>query len=141
MFDYQNVLNCIYQEILLTEDSKRNISRQILLEKDQSSKEVLIYYFLSCELDKHEMFQTVAYIASSYYENDVLNRLEQFYHLSPGGSLLERIEEEIRLSTGLVEIAKKGTDKNERLDFVERRYLQEVKRYVIAQARFYVTVK
>jgi len=121
-----------------TEKEKQTISREILLHKE---RELLVYSFLSYELDKHEMFEDLAKIAFAYSEQSMLLNLENCYRFSEGENLLERIQAEIRTSLYLMRLLNKQIKGQKTLSFMEKRCLKEVHQYVLVQARYYCASK
>jgi len=77
-------VNAIYSGILeqvmtTWKNTKKELSKQILIRKDDRKRLDLIYRFLSCDLNKHELFEQAAVIAMSNNETDVLNHLKRMY--------------------------------------------------------------
>ncbi len=136
MLYHQKLINILLQEIVMAEKAKQSISREILLHK-ANNRELLIYSFLSYELDKHEMFEDLAKIAFAYSEDSMLHKLENYYRFSEGENLMARIRTEISTSMYLIQLIGKEIKRHKELNFTERRCLKEVNQYVLAQARYY----
>jgi hypothetical protein len=137
MMYHATILNRIFNEVVLAEKCRKDLSRALLVEKDKKGQIILIYSFLCYELDKHEMFHEAALLAQDCAEQKVIDQLMCYYRYSPGNDLLERIKAEINSSAFLVHLVKKKIAEPDVLSFMERRYIQEIGKYVMSQARLY----
>ncbi|HBK53174.1 hypothetical protein [Syntrophomonas wolfei] len=131
---YQDIL----QQIMVLESYKKELSIQILLTKDGSSRRLdLILRFLNYDLDKHELLEHAAVLAISNQENTILEDLQKFYAYTDGNDLIEKIRAEIKFLQRFVNTIKKSIKLPNSRTFYERRMVQEISKYVVEQARQY----
>lgn len=129
--------NNILEQVTQLEGSKRQISTDILLARDNRKRLSLIYNFLSYDLSKHELLEQAAVIALNNKEKLVLDHLERLYLKEGDEETIIRIRREISVTQKFMKIINRARDKNAALTFSERRMLQEITKYVVAQARLY----
>lgn len=142
LLDYsRNLFKDILQEVIYTESIKKAISQDILMVKNDSMRQNLIYNFLSYELDKHEILEQAAILAVENDEHYLLKQLELFYKHCEGLVLLDKIRAEITHTELFLETVEKAIDDFDSISFVERRLIKEINKYVVTQARYYIHFK
>ncbi|HWP96167.1 MAG TPA: hypothetical protein VN426_04905 [Syntrophomonadaceae bacterium] len=127
----------ILRQVNVLENQKRDLSRDILLYRETPRRLKMIHAFLSYDLDKHELFEHAAVCALSNEEDHVLNDLQEFYAHVRGRDIMEQIRSEIKCTRRFMQLVEKGLENESRLNFTERRLLQEVCKYILEQARLY----
>lgn len=132
-----NIYINILDQVLAIELCKKEISKKILLLKPGKRRLNFIHSFLGYDLNKHELLEHAAVIALHNDEQDILERISQFYYYREEEDLLSHIRKEIRLNSVLMETIKKQLN-NHNLTFVEKRMLKEITKYVLEQAREYM---
>jgi hypothetical protein len=131
---YQDIL----QQVMVLESYKKELSIQILLTKDGSSRRLnLILQFLSYDLDKHELLEHAAVLAMSNQADTILEDLHKLYAYTGGNDLIEKIRAEIKFLQRFVNTIKKSIKHPNSRTFYERRMIQEISKYVVEQARQY----
>lgn len=127
----------ILRQVNVLENQKRDLSRDILLYREAHRRLKMIHAFLSYDLDKHELFEHAAVCALCNEEDYVLEDLYEFYAHVRGGELIDRIRSEIKCTRRFLQLVEKSMEDENRLNFTERRLLQEVCKYIVEQARLY----
>lgn len=130
----------VLKQVDALERQKKEISREMLMYRDDRRRLKMIYAFLSYDLDKHELFEHAAVCALSNKEESVLRDLQDFYAHVRGDGLIDRIRTEIRCTRHFIQLVEKGMDGDLVLNFTERRLLKELSKYVLEQARLYVQI-
>ncbi len=128
----------ILQQVVGLEKSKKELSKQILISKDNKKKIGLIYKFLDFELNKHELFEQAAVIALNNREKFVISHLGCLYEPFGNGDLIDKIRKEIAYTRRFMQVTKKAQSERESISFAERRMVQEISKYVLAQCRIYM---
>jgi len=128
----------ILEQVMLLESSKKEISKQILINKDSRKRLNLVYQFLSCELNKHELFEQAAVIALNNKENDVIAHLRCMYEPFGNSELIDQIRQEIAYTQRFMQVTERAKKELTSISFTERRMMQEISKYVLAQCRLYV---
>lgn len=131
----------ILEQVMLLEKTKKELSKQILIHKNSPKRLDLIYRFLSCDLNKHELFEQAAVIAINNNETGVLDHLKRLYEPFGNGSVIEKIRREIRYTRRFMEVTKRAKKDRNYITFTERRMVQEIHKYVLAQCRAYSQVQ
>lgn len=129
--------NNILEQVTQLESSKKKISVDILLAKEGRKRLSLIYNFLSYDLSKHELMEQAAVIALTNKEKLVLDHLERLYVKEGDEETIVCIRREINITQKFMKVVNRARDKNATLTFSERRMLQEITKYIVAQARLY----
>lgn len=141
MLHYSNsLLTDVLQEIIYAESLKKSLSQELLLEKDESERQKLIYQFLNYDLDKHFIMEQAAMLALENNENKMFQQLELFYKHTEGDGLLDKIRAEIAHDKLFLETVEKAIDDFQVISFVERRLIKEINKYVMTQARYYCKI-
>lgn len=131
----------ILEQVMLLEKTKKELSKQILIHKNGTKRLDLIYRFLSCDLNKHELFEQAAVIAISNNETGVLNHVKRLYEPFGNGNLIEKIRREIGYTRRFLEVTNRAKKDRDYITFTERRMVQEIHKYVLAQCRAYTQVQ
>ncbi len=130
----------ILKKILLLEVEKKATSRKILIKKSDRERLPLIRDFLQAELSKHRLLEQAAVSALQNRAHEVLAHISQLYPSSDGISEIESIRvESARCEKMLVLVCKEIKDPNT-CTFFERRILNDIKKFVIDQAREYARI-
>jgi hypothetical protein len=132
-----SVYRSIIEQVMLIEGIKKEISRSLLLLKDSEKKIKQVYNFLSYDLEKHRLLEYAAVMAADEEDKQILNNLQKFYSYTDGDDLIEKINVEIVCILRYLEILRNEIKNKGSSDFVERRMIQEICKYVIAMARMY----
>jgi hypothetical protein len=123
--------------VVIIEGIKREISRALLLVKDSDKKIKQVYNFLSYDLEKHRLLEYAAVMATEEGEGQILRNLQKFYSYADGDDLIEKINLEIVCIMRYLEILRHEIKNKGSSDFVERRMIQEICKYVVAMAKIY----
>ncbi len=131
----------ILQEVLYIENTKRLVCQELLLLRDYELRQKLVYSFLRCDMDKHEILHEAAVHAVEGSEDYLLKQLELFYKHCEGQDLIYKIQAEIMRSELYLDIIDKSIEDPASINFVERRFIKEITKYVVTQARYYNAYK
>jgi hypothetical protein len=123
--------------VVIIEGIKKEISRALLLVKDSDKKIKQVYNFLSYDLEKHRLLEYAAVMATDEGEGQILRNLQKFYSYVEGDDLIEKINLEIVCIMRYLEILRHEIKNKGSSDFVERRMIQEICKYVVAMAKIY----
>lgn len=132
-----SVYRSIVEQVVIIEGIKKEISRSLLLIKDSDKKIKQVYNFLSYDLEKHRLLEYAAMMASNEGAGQILRNLQKFYSYADGDDLIDKINVEIVCILRYLEILRNEIKHKGSSDFVERRMIQEICKYVIAMARIY----
>lgn len=127
----------ILKEIQIIEAAKGEISLQLLLKPIKFKRQNFICDFLRYELDKHELMEELALYAINNNETEILKNMELFYSHVEEGTLLFKIRKEIYSTETFIRSMKKDMANSKGSSFLEKRLVQEINKYVMAQARCY----
>lgn len=130
----------VLKQVDVLERQKKEISRELLMYREDRRRLRIIYAFLSYDLDKHELFEHAAVCALCNNEEHVLYDLQDFYAHVRGNDLMDRIRTEIRCTRRFMQLVEKGMEAGPMLNFTERRILKELSKYILEQARLYVQI-
>ncbi|KUG03826.1 hypothetical protein ASZ90_018788 [hydrocarbon metagenome] len=128
----------ILEQVVRLEKSKKELSKQILISKDNIKKLDLVYKFLGYELNKHQLFEQAAVIALSNKEKFVINHLGCLYEPFGNGELIDQIRKEIAYTKRFMQVTEKARSEKDSTSFTERRMVQEISKFVLAQCRIYM---
>lgn len=131
------IYNSILEQVMVLEKTKKKLSRQILISKDNTKKIEQIYQFLICEFNKHELLEQAAVIAVANQESGIISHLTSMYEPVESGELINKIRKEIGYGEEFIRLIKKAKSKQSKISFTERRMVQEIIKYVLAQCRIY----
>jgi len=132
-----SIYRSIIEQVVIIEGIKREISRALLLVKDSDKKIKQVYNFLSYDLEKHRLLEYAAVMATEEGEGQILRNLQKFYSYADGDDLIEKINLEIVCIMRYLEILRHEIKNKGSSDFVERRMIQEICKYVVAMAKIY----
>ncbi len=127
----------VLKQVDILERQKKEISRELLMFREDRRRLKMIYAFLSYDLDKHELFEHAAVCALCNNEEHVLYDLQDFYAHVRGSDLIDRIRTEIKCTRRFMQLVEKGMENGIGLNFTERRLLKELSKYILEQARLY----
>jgi hypothetical protein len=127
----------IVEQVLIIEGCKKDISRSLLLLKDPDRKIRQVYNFLSYDLEKHRLLEYAAIVALNEGDGQILRNLQKFYSYADGDDLMEKISAEIVFILRYMEILQNEIRNKGSSEFIERRMIQEICKYVSAMARIY----
>ncbi len=133
---YRNILN----EVIVIENHKKEISKEILLTRDEKKRLGLIYRFLGYDLKKHELLDRAAVAAINNNEEEVIGHLQKLYSQCKEEGLVTEIRKEIKYTEKFLKTIDKAIKYPEFRTFFERRMTKEISKYVIEQARMYNTI-
>lgn len=134
---YKNVLD----QVMVIEAHKKEISRQILITRDDQKRLELIHRFLTYDLNKHELFERATVVAINNKEETVIENIQRFYsHCEEGEELIEKIRGEIRYIKSFLKVIEKAIKYPGFMTFSERRMVQEIRKYVLEKVRIYNTI-
>jgi hypothetical protein len=119
------------------ENSKKEISTELLLAREERKRLALIYNFLSYDLSKHELLEQAAVIALTNREQLVLEHLNRLYSTVEEEETIDKIRYEIKCTQRFMKVVSRAKDEKSALTFSERRMVQEIIKFVVAQARLY----
>ncbi len=128
----------ILEQVMSLEKSKKELSKKILISKDKKGILELVYRFLGCELNKHKLFEQAAVIALNNREKPVISHLGCLYEPFGEGELIDKIRREISYTKRFMQVIEKAKSQPELISFTERRMVQEISKYVLAQCRIYM---
>ncbi len=128
----------ILEQVVRLEKSKKKLSKQILISKDNRNKLELIYKFLSYELNKHELFEQAAVVALTNKEKFVISHLGCLYEPFGNGEVIDQIRKEISYTRRFMQVMEKNKSEPASTSFTERRMAKEISKYVLAQCRIYM---
>ncbi len=128
----------ILEQVVRLEKSKKELSKQILISKDKKKKLELVYNFLGFELNKHELFEQAAVIALNNREKFIISHLGCLYEPFGNGELIDKIRQEIGYTKRYMQVTERAKSERESISFTERRMVQEISKYVLAQCRIYM---
>lgn len=131
------IYRSIIEQVVIIEGIKKEISRTLLLVKDSDKKIKQVYNFLSYDLEKHRLLEYAAVMATDEGEGQILRNLQKFYSYADGDDLIEKINLEIVCIMRYLEILRHEIKNKGSSDFVERRMIQEICKYVVAMAKIY----
>lgn len=132
----------ILHQVRCLEKFKQEISRQIINTSEPGLGLSFIYSFIYFDLQKHELLWQAACRARQNQDIDCWHILSQLYqHINTDAELTERIAGEIRLNRQFLKVINKTLVHPKQSSFNERRLVQEIRKYVTAQARIYCTNK
>lgn len=132
----------IMHQVRCLEKFKQEISRQLINTSEPVLSLTFIYSFIYFDLQKHELLWQAAWTARQNQDIDSWHSLSQLYqHIDKDAELTERIAGEIRLNRQFLKVIDKTLVKPKQSSFNERRLVQEVRKYVTAQARIYCAHK
>ena len=131
----------ILEQVMRVEKLKRALSKQILTVKDKKRRLDLICKFLEYDLNKHQLFEQAAVIALSNGEDSIAQHIQALYEPFGYGELIERIRKELGYTHRFIQVMDKAKNQPELLSFTERRMVQEISKYVLAQCRLYTQLK
>ncbi len=129
--------NNILEQVMQLENTKKEISTELLLIREERKRLALIYNFLSYDLSKHELLEQAAVIALSNSEKQVLEHLNRLYATVEKVHTIDKIRHEISCTKRFMKVVSSAKDKKSALTFSERRMVQEIIKFVMAQARLY----
>lgn len=129
--------NNILEQVMQLENSKKELSTEILLARDMKKRLAMVYTFLSYDLSKHELLEQAAVIALTNREKMVLEHLHRLYFTTEDQETVDKIRNEIKSTQRFMKVVSRARDKKIDLDFSERRMIQEIDKYIVAQARLY----
>ncbi|HCF72059.1 MAG TPA: hypothetical protein DER33_10835 [Syntrophomonas sp.] len=132
-----SIYRSIIEQVVIIEGIKKEISRALLLVKDSDKKIKQVYNFLSYDLEKHRLLEYAAVMATDEGEGQILRNLQKFYSYVEGDDLIEKINLEIVCIMRYLEILRHEIKNKGSSDFVERRMIQEICKYVVAMAKIY----
>jgi dihydroorotate dehydrogenase len=82
-----------------------------------------------------------AVIALSNGEDSIAQHIQALYEPFGDGELIERIRKELGYTHRFIQVMDKAKNQPELLSFTERRMVQEISKYVLAQCRLYTQLK
>jgi hypothetical protein len=129
--------NNILEQVMQLENSKKEISTELLLAREERKRLALIYNFLSYDLSKHELLEQAAVIALTNREQLVLEHLNRLYSTVEEEETIDKIRYEIKCTQRFMKVVSRAKDEKSALTFSERRMVQEIIKFVVAQARLY----
>lgn len=132
-----SLYNNILEQVMQLEGSKKEISTEILLAREERKRLALIYNFLSYDLSKHELLEQAAVIALTNREKLVLEHLNRLYANVGEQETVDKIRHEIKCTQRFMKVVTRAKDEKTTLTFSERRMVQEIIKFVVAQARLY----
>lgn len=127
----------IVEQVVVLEACKKEISRSLLMVKDREKKIKQVYNFLSYDLEKHRLLEYAAVMAQNNGETTILRNLKKFYSYVDGEDLLDKINAEIISVSKYLEVLQKEIKNKGSSEFIERRMIQEITKYVMALAKMY----
>lgn len=127
----------ILRKILLLEVEKKATSRRILIQKSERERLPLIRDFLQADLSKHRLLEQAAVSAMQNHVDEVLEHIGQLYPSGGGISQIECIRGESARCEKMLVLVCKEIKHPKTCTFFERRVLNDIKRFVIDQAREY----
>lgn len=130
----------ILRKILLLEVEKKATSRRILIKRSDRERLPLIRDFLQAELSKHRLLEQAAVSALQNRAHEVLKHISQLYPPSEGISQIECIRVESARCEQMLVLVCKEIKHPDTCTFFERRVLNDIKKYVVDQAREYARV-
>ncbi len=119
------------------ESRKKEISTEILLAREERKRLALIYNFLGYDLSKHELLEQAAVIALTNREQRVLDHLNRLYYTVEEQETIDKIRHEIKCTQRFMKVVNRAQENKSALTFSERRMVQEIVKFVVAQARLY----
>lgn len=132
-----SVYRDIVEQVVVIEGCKKEISRDLLLLKDSEKRIKQVYNFLSYDLEKHRLLEYAAIMAVDEEDPQILRNLQKFYSYADGDDIIEKISAEIVCILRYLEILQNEIKEKGSSDFVERRMIQEICKYVTAMAKLY----
>lgn len=127
----------IIQQVAAIEAGKKEISRSLLLAKKSKDRIPQVYNFLTYDLEKHQLFCYAAIMAINYQEDKIIENIKSFYSHIEETDLLDKIDREIAYVSRYIEILNKEIKNRGSSNFIERRMIQEICKYVMALAHMY----
>jgi hypothetical protein len=128
----------ILEQVVHLEKLKKVLSKQILTCRDKKRQMKLIHKFLGYDLNKHKLFEQAAVIAINNREKYIVDHLEALYQPYGNGELINLIRQEIGYTRRFMQVMEKAAAHMNLVSFAERRMIQEVSKYVLAQCRIYM---
>ncbi|MGI6469489.1 MAG: hypothetical protein ACOX0Q_10855 [Syntrophomonadaceae bacterium] len=132
-----SLYNNILEQVMQLESRKKEISTEILLAREERKRLALIYNFLSYDLSKHELLEQAAVIALTNREQRVLDHLNRLYYTVEEQETIDKIRHEIKCTQRFMKVVNRAQENKSALTFSERRMVQEIVKFVVAQARLY----
>lgn len=132
----------IVGQALKIELRKKELSKNILL--NRSDKHVKIFLkFLQEDLDKHRLFEKAAVFAIQNRTDGIHLQLKNLYPMPNyhEKEVLDIIRSEIINTKACLKIVQKKNKKPDLMTFVEKRFYQEISKYIIEQAKCYKDYK
>lgn len=132
----------ILQQVMILERCKKEVGDRLLLIRDTRRRRSILYSFLSLDLEKHQLMEQAAVVAARSNEGAAIRRFTGFYSYAESNTDLVRcIRDEMRTASSHMKILQKSMLHPDQLSFAERRLVQEIDKYVTAQARLYKKMK
>lgn len=130
---YKNVLD----KVLLLEKAKKDLSRQILLCREDKKRLNFIRQFLQYELNRHELFEHAAVAAMNNRDEKVLKDIARFYGIDDENEVLSAVRSEISINRKFITSLEKVMKYPRFASFSERRLVKEIEKYILEKARIY----
>lgn len=131
---YKNVLD----KVLILEKAKKDLSRQILLCREEKRRLNFIRQFLQYELNRHELFEHAAVAAMNNDDKKVLKDIARFYGIDDENEVLSAIRSEIGITRKFISSLEKVIKYPRFASFSERRLVKEIEKYILEKARIYI---
>lgn len=130
---YKNVLD----KVLLLEKAKKDLSRQILLCREDKKRLNMVRQFLQYEVNRHELFEHAVVAAMNNKDDKVLKDITRFYGVDGENDLLTVIRSEIGITRRFISNLEKVIKYPKFASFSERRLAKEIEKYIMEKVRIY----
>jgi len=125
-------------QILAMEVRKKDLSRQILQQREGMERRRTILEFISQDLEKHNLLAQVATEGKSQEEAEVLASICNLYGVESTNDLWNKVESNQRLNQRMLELLTKEINTPGEGDFLERRLLMEIEKQALRLAQEYL---
>lgn len=133
---YSDILN----QVLQTENKKKGAAEKMLIIRSDDDKWPYVRDFLSCDLEKHRLLEQAAVAAMQNKSDRVLAHISRLYEECGVDQVIDIVRAEIDRDQKMLTVIVKQIKHPDSISFFERRFLQEIRKYMVHQARLYVKV-
>lgn len=131
---YGDILN----QVLAAETEKKAAAEKILIIRTDHDRWPYIREFLTCDLNKHRLLEQAAVAAMQNKSDRILQHIRRLYEECDEDEAIDIIRNEIEHDQKMLEAVAKEIKYPRLTNFFERRFLQEIRKYVVLQSREYI---
>lgn len=138
MSNLKEVYKETLSQVLAMETRKKDLSRQMVQQRDPLERRNTIINFIEQDLIKHNLLAQMVAEGIEREDSEVLNSICNLYGVESSGELGDKVESHQRLNRRMLDLLVRETEHPGEGDFLERRLLMEIEKQALRQAHDYL---